>query len=155
MKKTIWVIVGIIILAGVFYGGMSYGKGQVSTSSANTVGVSAGQFGRGSRTGGAGAGGGFVTGQVISKDANSVTIKLDANPATAGQGGAAASTPTGSKIVFVDTSTMVTKTTNGTLKDLTAGTQISVTGTTNTDGSVTAKSVQIRPQMKQNSAPQQ
>jgi hypothetical protein len=35
--------------------------------------------------------------------------------------------------------------TTGAISDLTIGTQVSVTGTANGDGSITAKSVQIKP----------
>ena len=139
-KKIVFVIVGIIVLVGVFYGGMIYGKGQSSTIGAAQN--RAGQFGgaRGVRT--TGANGGFISGQVLSKDANSITVQLDNGPTVAG----ATATPAGSKIIFLDTSTAITKTATGSLTDLATGTQVSVTGTTNPDGSVTAKNIQIRPQ---------
>ena len=75
-------------------------------------------------------GGGFTTGTVLSKDTTSLTIK--------GRDG-------GSKVVFFSDKTSVTKSVEGTVADLSIGNDVAVTGTLNTDGSVTAQSVQIRP----------
>ena len=138
-KKIVLVVVGIIVLVGAFYGGMLYGKSNTGAQAAPQGGATArtGQFGRGGRSGG-----GFVSGEILSKDATSITIKLNNNDPTA------TTTGTGSKIIFVDTSTTVSKMASGSLNDLNAGTQVSITGTTNADGSVTAKSIQIRPQIK-------
>ena len=149
-KKIISVVVGIIVLVGVFFIGASYGKsGTVASSATNGATAGAGQFGRGNRTGAGGAGG-FISGKIISKDANSITVEL----ANMGPASATSASPTGSEIIFLDTTTPITKTTTGSLSDLAVGTQVSITGTPNSDGSVTAKSVQIRPQIKP-SAPTQ
>ena len=59
----------------------------------------------------------------MSKDAQSVTVKLSDGS---------------TKIVFYSASTTVSKSATGTAADLTAGTGVIVTGTTNPDGSVTA-----------------
>jgi hypothetical protein len=153
MKKTIWVIVGIIVLAGVFYGGVTYGKGHVATAAntAGTFGTGGSQFTRGGgRTAG---GGGFISGQIISKGTGSITLKLDTAPLLPGQ--SETTIPTGSKIIFVDNSATITKTTLGSLNDLTTGTEVSVSGTANSDGSVTAKSLQIRPQTSTSTTPTQ
>lgn len=134
-KKIGLGVVGVVVLVAVFYGGMSYGKSQVSTT-----GAQAGQsFGQGGNGGGRGMrnGGGFTAGQIISKDATSITVQLMA-------GGPGSTTTGGSKIVFVDINTKITKSVNGTLADLAVGTQVSVTGTPNADGSENAQSVQIR-----------
>ena len=142
-KKIVFVIVGIIVLVGVFYGGMSYGQSKATTAAnAALTTTRGGQFGinRGNR----GNGGGFVSGQIISKDATSITIKLMDNGMTSN----GTTNPSGSKIIFLDSSTMITKTTSGSATDLATGTQVSVAGTTNSDGSVTARSIQIRPQMR-------
>ena len=124
-KKFVWIVVGIIVLAGVFYGGMVYGKSQTATS-ANTASTGF----AGARTRGAGGFGGTTIGQIISKDATSITVSLAAG---------------GSKIIFLDNTTPITKQTSGTMSDLAIGTNVVVTGTANTDGSVSATAVQIRP----------
>ena len=130
-KKIIYVVMGVIVLVGVFYAGMTYGGNNVRaaiTSRGLGLGQNGGTFsGRGARSGG-----GFTTGQIISKDATSITVSL---------------TGGGSKIILLDSSTPINKQAAGTLTDLTVGTEVSVTGTTNGDGSVTAQSVQIRPKM--------
>jgi hypothetical protein len=74
-------------------------------------------------------GGGITGGEIISKNTTGVTIQLQAG---------------GSKIILISNSTPVTKTISGTLDDLVIGKQISVTGTTNADSSITATSIQIR-----------
>lgn len=122
------VVAAVVIAGGSFYGGMAYAqskapaRGQFANAQLN------GQFGdtRGTRTGT----GGFTSGEILSKDASSMTIKM--------QDGS-------TKIVLVSTSTQVMKTAAGTLTDLSAGTSVVVTGSANSDGSVTAQSVQIRP----------
>jgi hypothetical protein len=138
-KKIVWSVVGIIVLVGVFFGGAAYGKGQATTTTtANATGFAAYAGMRGTR--GGSFGGGATIGQIISKDATSITVQL-ITPV----GGTTSTTPVGSKIILVDSSTPITKEVNGSMSDLAVGTNVSVTGTTNTDGSVSAKSIQIRP----------
>lgn len=136
-KKIVWGIVGIVVLVGVFYGGVSYGKSQTSTS------PSAASAAFGARTRGAGGFGGMTVGQIIGKDATSITVQL------VNIGGAATTTaPAGSKIVYLDSSTPITKQVSGTLADLTIGTNVSVTGTADAStGSISATAVQIRPNL--------
>ena len=141
-KKYFWVVVGVVVLAGVFYTGMSYGKGQASVTQ-NTGGRN---FAGGQRNGR--NGGGFIGGQIIAKDANSITVELRALSQDGSSVGAQTGTPVsnqGSKIVFYTDKTTVMKTADGSIADLAIGEQVSVTGTPNTDGSVNAQSVQIRP----------
>lgn len=80
-------------------------------------------------------GGGFVTGAIIAADDTSITVE------TRG----VQSGTNGTKIVFLSDSTQVTKSTEGALADLSIGKEVVITGTTNTDGSLTAKTVQLRP----------
>lgn len=133
-KKIGLVIVGIIVLVGVFYGGMVYGKSQTPARGAQVFdpnNIPNGMPNGGTRNIKNGAGlGGFTGGEIISKDDKGITIKL--------QDG-------GSKIIFLSATTAIAKSTTGSIADLTVGTQVSVTGATNTDGSITAQSVQIRP----------
>ena len=128
MNKTSKIISGIVILlivaGGAFYGGMIYGKSQNVRPT-----VASGTFQtRVNRTGGSGN---FISGSIISEDSSSITVQLAGNA--------------GSKIIFYSPTTQIGKMASGSASDLTAGTTVSVTGTTNSDGSVTAQSIQIRP----------
>ena len=116
----------LLAVAGAsFYGGMVYS--QNAATAARTA--AAAQYG--ARTGTRAAGGGLTAGQIIAKDATSITVQM--------QGGS-------TKIVLVGSGTTVMKSTAGTLDDLSVGTNIAVTGTANSDGSATATMIQIRPQ---------
>lgn len=134
MKKN-QIIISIIILLLVggisFYAGTKVGGGN---SSANNKG---GQFsvngsGNGIRTGRGGQGmmGGAINGEVLNKDATSITVKLRDG---------------GSKIVFLSTSTAVQKTTTGTIADIVVGSQITANGQANADGSINATTINQRP----------
>lgn len=126
------IIGGLVALAivggGAFYGGMTYAKSQVPARGQFTGN---GQFpggpGGGAR---AGANGGFTAGEIIAKDESGITIKM--------QDGS-------TKIVLVGSGAQVMKSTTGSLDDLAIGTQVTITGSANSDGSVTAESIQIRP----------
>ena len=123
-KKIIIVILVLIVVA--FYGGMKYSQSK------NPVVQS---FQNANFTGGAGSarnlrgGAGGVSGDIIAKDATSVTVKMRDG---------------GSKIVLVSPSASVIKTVSGSLDDLAVGKTINVVGMTNSDGSFTAESIQIR-----------
>lgn len=78
--------------------------------------------------GGAALSGGFMAGEILSQDEESITIKLRDE---------------GSRIVFFSASTPVFKTVAGTVSDLAIGGQVMITGRANPDGSMTAESIQI------------
>jgi len=130
MNKTSLIIIAAVVLlaigGGAFYGGMLYGKSQTGTRSFSATNF---QGMRTNRTGASGTS--LITGNIISEDSSSITLQLPNNA--------------GSKIIFYSDATQISKFTSGTAKDLTAGISVSVAGTANSDGSVTAQSIQIRP----------
>jgi hypothetical protein len=143
MKKIIYAVVAVAVLvgSGAFYGGMKYAQGQSGRGNfANltpeqrqqlTANAGAG-FRGGAGQGRGGLNGGFTIGEILSKDDTSITIKM--------QDG-------GSKIVLYSTITEVSKFTEGSVGDLIVGKNVSVTGTANQDGSITAQSIQLRPNL--------
>ncbi|MDO8582157.1 MAG: hypothetical protein Q7S16_04775, partial [bacterium] len=146
MKKIIPIVLGFIIVGGTaFYAGMRYDQSK-SASARQARGQ---QFGGGTGNGGMrgagasqagvrGGSGGLVAGEILSKDDKSITVKLRDG---------------GSKIVFLSGTTQVMKTGTGSVQDLAVGEQVTVMGSANTDGSVNAESVQIRPATPKASAP--
>lgn len=140
-------VVGAIVLGGIgFFGGMKYGQARAlnpKTLSAlsqdqrqqlfagfrNGNGGAGGFAGRGGAGGRGANGGGFIAGEILSKDEKSLTVKM----------------PDGSsKIVFVGSSTTVEKPATSTFADLLTGQQVVVMGQNNSDGSVTAQNIQVR-----------
>ena len=146
-KKMVSIILVCILVAGLsFWAGTAYGKGKNITSNFSRQGMfnqnSTNQNGI-ARMGRGNTGGGFVSGTVLSKDANSITVQLRGPDMMNAQSGA--TTTGGSKIVIYSTSTGIEKTVSGAIGDVVVGSQVSVTGTANPDGSVNATSIQIRP----------
>jgi hypothetical protein len=140
-KQIVPIIIAAVVVGALgFAGGVQYGKAVAPQGGSAQVGAAPGGQGTG-RTGGmtrrGGAGSGFAGGQIISKNDTSITLQ----------------SPDGSSlIVFISTSTPVTKSVQGSLSDLTVGEQVSVTGSTNSDGSIVAQSVQVRPAMQADKA---
>lgn len=120
----------LILTSGVsFYTGMKYSEGKTGASSQIAL---RGGFGA-NRMGGAGGmmrGGGASSGEILAKDDKSVTIKLRNG---------------GSAIIFFGASTQVMKSAPGAITDLSIGQLITAIGTANSDGSISAQSIQIRP----------
>lgn len=145
-KKILAVVIGVVIVVGggAFYGGIKYAQGKQGSGFGNLTAAQrqqfqqagganiGGNFRGGAGQGRGGAGGGLTTGEIISKDSQSVTVKVRDG---------------GSKIIFFSDTTEVNKFVQGTSTDLVVGKNISITGTTNSDGSITAQSIQIRPNL--------
>jgi hypothetical protein len=130
-NMTIGAVAGIVLLGASFWGGMAYAKSAspMRGSFGQGMGANGAQFaGRGGT--GAAAVRGITAGEILAKDSTSITIKM--------QDGS-------TKIVLISGSTSVMKQASGTQDDLSVGTQVTVTGPVNSDGSVTASAVQIRP----------
>ena len=130
-NKIIAVFIAALVLvgAGAFYGGMVYGKNQPKQSMRNGTQIQAGQLGgQFNRAGRAGAN--FISGEIIAKDDKSITVKLPDG---------------GSKIVFLSDSVQVMKSVSGALADLAVGENVTISGSANADGSLTAQTVQLRP----------
>ena len=151
MNKLIPVVIAVAVVVGggAFFGGMKYAESKSPRSRVSQAdfqnlqnlspeerqqrlqefGANAGDGFRSGADGGQRGGGGFTAGEIISKDEKSVTVKL--------QDG-------GSKIVFLSDSTEIMKTTNGIFTDLEIGKGITINGSANSDGSITAQSIQLR-----------
>ncbi len=131
------VIGALVVGGGSFYAGTKYAAGSPGPRGQGQF-FTTGTGARGARIGA--TNGGFVAGSILAKDASSVTIQLGGPNATSTNSGA-----TGSKIVLYNASTQVGKFTAGTAADLAVGDMVTIQGSTNTDGSITAQMIQIRP----------
>jgi hypothetical protein len=134
MNSTTKIIIGaLLIIAIAGYGGFKFGQSRSFGNRQNQLGA-AGAFGsqgmmKSGVRGGAGFGGGMVVGDIIKKDNERITLKLRDG---------------GSKIIWFATSTEVSKMTTGSIGDLAIGKNITVNGMANADGSVIAKTIQLR-----------
>ena len=135
MKNNYVVIIIVAVVVGAlsFYGGMQYAGSKKTAGNFGPNGRQ-GNFvvrGAGGQNRGA-AGGGLVNGSILSKDDKSITIKV---------------TDGGSKIIFFSDTTEISKFVAGMSADLVVGKTVTVTGKANSDGSITATSIQLRPNM--------
>lgn len=145
------VVLAVVIAGGSFYGGMQYEKSvAMKTASPNVrtfvggnrqggsvqdnqatrqgIGQNGGQSGNMRRGGQNGSG--FVTGEILSKDDKSLTVK----------------TPDGgSTIIYFASSMNVRKADIGSLSDLAVGQQVMINGKSSADGSVFADTISITP----------
>jgi hypothetical protein len=130
-KNHLVLTLAIAVIAATlgFYGGSTYAKSSSNANGSPSFSRNGmpGNFQRGNRQG---TGGGFLNGTILSKDDQSITLKLRDG---------------GSKIVFYSSTTDVGKFMKGAAEDLQKDLTIMVNGKTNADGSVTATSIQIRP----------
>jgi hypothetical protein len=137
------IVIAAIIAGGIgFYAGMRYGKSQPRERNAQIRNGQPGQdpapygTGQGRQFGGIRSnpngqpGSDFTTGEITGKDDKSITIKTRNG---------------GSKIIFFSDSTTVGKSEQGSASDLNNGQQVMVNGKNNTDGTISAQNIQIRP----------
>ena len=143
MKKIIPIFIVLIVIGGgAFYGGMKYGEsksplGDFSRQGFQNLSEEERQQLFQGNVGGTiqkgverGTGASFLNGEVIDKDEQSLTLKtMDGS----------------SRIIFFSGSTEISKTTEGSTDDIEIGRQIMVTGEQNSDGSYTAKTIQLSP----------
>lgn len=125
----------LLVGAGAFFGGMKYQQTQAAGNNSRSgqatqdVENQNGQGHPGGPEGFNGNGrGGATRGEIISQDDNSITVKLEDGS---------------SKIVILSNNTTINKTSSGTQSDLKTGERVSVFGTNNSDGSVTAQNISI------------
>ena len=130
MKKQTAIIAIVIVALICFYGGMKYGESSATKAAGGGQAASGAPGGAGTRRGAIAQSGGVANGSILSVDANGITLKLRDGT---------------SKIILLSASTPIMKSTAGAMSDLTVGEQVMVAGTQNTDGSITAQTVQIRP----------
>lgn len=140
MKNNLFlaIIVAVIVGAVGFYAGMKYQQSKRP----NFTGQFFNRQGNGQRNGtGQNNRMGFrpVNGEIISADDKSITVKA--------QDGS-------SKIVFISDTTTVSKSSTGSKADLKVGETVGVFGIENTDGSVTAQSIQLNPILRRNNPSQ-
>lgn len=139
---SIFIVVLLAVGGGMFLAGMKYqdsrGTSVAATSqtpggarNGNMQGGSGNMQGPPNMQGGSSnMPGGFASGEVVSQDNKSITIKL--------QDGS-------SKTIYFSSSTTVSETTTGSTGDLKTGQTVVVIGSNSSNGSVTAQSIQIRP----------
>lgn len=119
--KLILTISMVIIFAVGFWGGTLYQKSQQST-------VRGSRFGNEQQRVGFPSGQGPVSGSIVSRDTNTITIKLSDGS---------------TKIVVYSQNTSVRKTSSADIADLKDGEDIVVMGTDNSDGTITAQTISI------------
>lgn len=139
-KIIVPILVTVVVAGGIgFYAGMQVGKGAAPASGGSVSYQGGGGQGfQGGAGGPSGAGrrgglaGGIVTGQVLSLSGGNLTVQSRSGS---------------SQLVILPGSAAVTKSVSGSASDITAGETVMIQGTPNSDGSITAQTVQIRPTM--------
>jgi len=133
-KNNLIIIILIVVIvgAGAFFAGMKYQESKSIGQRQLTFGQGSGRIGNGQ--GGFNRGMRPVAGEIISSDANSLTVKM--------QDGS-------TRIVILSEKTEINKAEKTSKENLKTGQQVAVFGTENSDGSVTAQNIQLNPQFRQ------
>lgn len=128
-KNNLIITIAAVVIAGVlsFYGGMQYQKSRKGSFFGKSSAGPNTQRAYGKQ------GGGLInnrpiSGEVANVDNESITIKT--------QDG-------GSKIIIISDATTINKTASGSKSDLSTGVQVTVSGSENSDGTVSAQSVYV------------
>jgi hypothetical protein len=138
-------VVALALAGGGFAAGMAVGKGSANEASASASpsgaggrGQIIGRLGQGGALGGSGAfGSQATTGRILSVNDGSITVEVR-------QPGAQGASPTvSSQIVLVGTSTRIVKTVETEIKlsDLKPSDQVTIIGTTDASGNVSATAI--------------
>jgi hypothetical protein len=127
------IIIAIVLVGVSFYGGLKYGQGKSPTFDRASFGQRSPQLGGNNILGGNRTMGGMVSGEILSIDDKSLTVK---------------SQDGGSRLIFLSASTTISKMASGNIGDLIIGSGISVNGSSNTDNSINAQMIQVRSQIK-------
>lgn len=129
MNPIIIIVFVSAVVAGIsFFSGMKYQQSKTPVLGSSRFALN-GQRGMGGNTRGFRP----VSGEVLSTDEKSMTVKL----------------PDGStKIILLSDSTTYSKSNSGSKSDVQSGQTVTVFGTENSDGSVTAQNVQLNPEMR-------
>ncbi len=152
---VIGVVAALALAGGGFAAGMTFDKAQGTNTNTNTAGASSATGARGG-TGARGAFGGPggvgalagqqpVTGRILAVNDGSITVAA-VERAPGGQGAQASASPaTTSQIVLVGTTTRIVKTTETDVKlsDLRVNDQVTVIGTTDSTGMVSATAIVV------------
>lgn len=136
MSKKVLIVLGIVVLVilaagGGFFAGISLGGGRSRSAFQGQFGGQGGQFQRSGRTpqpgqGNGGRPGGGVMGTIKSVDGDTLVV----------------TTQNGDTQVHTSDTTLIEKYTTVNLGDLNVGERVVVVGSSNDDGSVTARSIQ-------------
>jgi hypothetical protein len=132
---VVLVVVAVIVGAAAFFGGMKYQASKTVPANgfanfAQGNGFRTGANGQRLRNGNRNGFGGATTGEIVSMDATSITVKL--------QDGS-------SKIINLSNATTYSKTDTASKSDLKTGERIAAFGTANSDGSISAQNIQLNP----------
>ncbi|OGV89566.1 hypothetical protein A2Z41_01265 [Microgenomates group bacterium RBG_19FT_COMBO_39_10] len=130
-NKSLLIIIVILLVivmgVGGFFIGMKYQQRKIP-SFGQFRGAMRQQDTQGIQPRGLGA----IRGEIINRDEKSITVKL---------------VDEGSKIILISDNTEINKASEGVIDDLEVGKQVMVFGQENSDGSVSAQTVQISPVM--------
>lgn len=141
-EKSSTTIIALVVVVGLasFIGGMKFEAYKSAKNRSPLMGQFQGQRPAGSGQFAAGrtgnrmmAGTRPVSGEILSSDEKSITVKMMDGS---------------SKIVILSEKTSINKATEASKTDLVAGIRVNVFGTENADGSVTATNIQLNPIMR-------